>query len=279
MATYGSYKKVAADQFEANSVTASKVAPGAGLCRGVLWVFNPRGMCCQNCANAGGCCEQANGRCCLWTVPTGVSRVTFEMWSGGGGGAGHTCCNCCSFSLGGAGGNYAIKTIDTCPGWTYTICAGGSWPCAVSHTCQAGNGCTSYITGCNLSNFCVLGGCGGTMCNGDAWGMYHHTSGCANNNICGFFGADMGMMGSVGFKVGQSMCRCNGATSFTGAAPLVGKFQTTMVTESWCSCGCYVNWPAGGGMSGTSSYCGDHAKMCAAGMGMGGSGMVKVVYS
>lgn len=279
MATYGSYKKVAADQFQTGSVTASKTVAGAGLCRGTLWVFNPRGMCCQSCSNAGGCCEQANGKCCLWTVPTGVNRITFEIWSGGGGGAGHTCCNCCSFALGGAGGNYATKTIDTVPGCQYTICAGGSWPCTVSHTCNAGMGCASYVNGYNLSNFCVTGGCGGVMCNGDAWGLYHHNSGCANCNICGFFGADMGMMGSVGFKVGQSMCRCNGVTGMTGAAPMVGLIQATMATEAWCSCGCYVNWPSGGGVSGQSSYCGDFAKMCAAGMGMGGSGMVKVVYS
>jgi hypothetical protein len=40
-----------------------------------------------------------------------------------------------------------------------------------------------------------------------------------------------------------------------------------------------VNWPAGGGTSGQSSYCDNHAKMCAAGMGMGGSGIVKITYA
>ena len=279
MATYGSYKKVVADQFLPGSVTDDKLVPGAGYCRNILWVFNARGFCCQSCANAGSCTEQANGKCCLWTVPAGVSCVTFDIWSGGGGGAGHTCCNCCSFSIGGAGGNYASKTIPVCPGWTYTICAGGSWPCSKSHTCSAGMGCASFVNGCNLSNFCAVGGCGGWMCNGDAWGPRHFTSGCANCNICGFFGADFGMMGSVGFKMGQTMCHCNGSTSFTGAAPYVGKLQVTTSTENWCSCGCYVNWPAGGGMSGTSSYCGNNAKCCAGGSGQGGSGMVKITYS
>lgn len=278
MASYGSYKKVKSDQFENDSVTDNKLVPGAGVNRGILWVYNPRGLCCQNCANAGGCCEQANGRCCQWTVPNYVSCATFEIWSGGGGGAGHTCCNCCSFSIGGAGGNYAIKTIAVCPGWTYTVCAGGSWPCNKSHTCSAGMGCRSFVTGCNLSNFCATGGCGGWMCNGDAWGPRHHWSGCANCNICTTFGADFGVQGSVGFRAGQTMCRCNGATSYTGIAPFVGKFMITSVTEAWCSCGCYVNWPSGGGMSGTSSYCGNNAKCCAGGMGMGGSGMVKITF-
>lgn len=120
------------------------------------------------------------------------------------------------------------------------------------------------------------------MCNGDAWGgggLQHFGQGCANCNICGFFGSDFGMMGTTGWKMGQSMCRCNGVTSFTGQAPFIGKFMTTANTEAWCSCGCYVDWPSGGGMSGGSSYCDNFAKQCAAGMGMGGSGIVKISFA
>ena len=278
MANYGSYKKIASDQFLNDSVTTDKLELGAGKQSQVLWVFNNRGMACHHCANAGGCTEQANGRCCLWTVPTHTSCVTFEIWSGGGGGAGHTCCNCCSFSIGGAGGNYATKTIATVPGCQYTVCAGGSWPCHYSHTCTAGMGCRSYVTGHNLSNFCVVGGCGGWMCNGDAWGPRHHTSGCANCNICGFFGADFGMMGSVGHKFGHGACHCYRTTTFTGTPPIIGMHQGTSSSDSWCSCGCYTNWPSGGGRSGTSNYCGNWAKQCSNGMGMGGSGIVKITY-
>jgi len=32
-------------------------------------------------------------------------------------------------------------------------------------------------------------------------------------------------------------------------------------------------------MSGSSSYCGNFAKQCAAGMGMGGSGIVKISFA
>lgn len=278
MATYSSYKTYCSDSFQSNSVTCTAIATGAGAAFGVQWIFNNRGLCCQNCANAGGCCEQANGCCCLWTVPANVTTVTFEIWSGGGGGAGHTCCNCCSFAIGGAGGNYASKTITTAPGCQYTICAGGSWPCTQSHTCSAGMGCGSYVNGYNLSNFCVVGGCGGWMCNGDAWGPRHHDSGCANCNICGFFGADFGMMGSVGLRAGFGACHCYRTTGWTGTAPIIGKTQAVGASETWCACGCYVNWPAGGGMSGQSSYCGNHAKDCAGGMGQGGSGVVRITY-
>jgi len=280
MANYGSYKKILSDQFLDNSITSDKIELGAGKNSAVLWIYNARAHACHHCANRGSCCEQANGKCCLWTVPDKVSKVTFEIWSGGGGGAGHTCYNCCSFSIGGAGGNYATKTISTAPGCQYTICAGGSWPCAKSHTCGAGMGCRSYVTGYNLSNFCVVGGCGGWMCNGDAWGPRHHTSGCANCNICSSFGADFGISGSMGMKIGHLGCHCSGADgTWSGTAPFIGNVQAINATEAWCSCGCYVNWPSGGGMSGVSSYCNNWAKACAGGSGQGGSGIVKVTFN
>jgi len=124
-----------------------------------------------------------------------------------------------------------------------------------------------------------MGGCGGWMCNGDAWGPREFKQ-CANCNICSSFGADFGINGTTGFKMGHMGCHCSGADgSFTGIAPFIGKMFGNSATETWCSCGCYVNWPSGGGMSGQSSYCDNFAKMCAAGMGMGGSGIVKVTYA
>jgi hypothetical protein len=279
MATYSSYKKIASDSIPDGAVPGTALQADARIKPSELWVFNARGFCCGPCSNNGNCCEQANGRCCLWTVPAKVTRVTFEIWSGGGGGAGHTCCNNCSFSIGGAGGNYGVKTLTTTPGCQYTICAGGSWPCEKSHTCAAGMGCRSFVTGYNLSNFCTEGGCGGWMCNGDAWGP-RWTGMCANTTICSSFGSDFGISGTTGFKMGHMACHCSGADgSWTGAAPFVGRIQGIMATEAWCSCGCFVNWPAGGGMSGQSSLCNNWAKNCAGGMGMGGSGLIKVTFS
>lgn len=279
MANYNSYKKLTADNFTSNSISEDKLTTGAQNHRGVQWIYNPRGRCCRQCSNNGNCCEQANGKCCLWTVPSNVTKVTFEIWSGGGGGAGHTCCNCCSFSIGGGGGNYGIKTINTVPGCQYTICAGGSWRCDKSHTCSATMGCRSYVNGYNLSNFCTTGGCGGWMCNGNAWGP-RHSQICANCNICGIFGADFGMMASTGNSNGYGGCHCRGADwSHAGQAPMIGLMQTVAVVESWCTCGCYVNWPAGGGTSGNSTYCGNRAKCCAGGSGQGGSGIVRVTFA
>ena len=278
MASYASYKKVTSEGIPNGAITRAKLQPGAGACRKVQFIYNERGLRCHMCARQSGCCEQANGKCCYWCVPANVYKVTFEIWSGGGGGPGHTCCNNCSFSIGGAGGNYALKTIDTNPGCQYTVCAGGSWPCGKSHGCVAGMGCRSYVNGYNLSNFCATGGCPGWMCNGDAWGQRHLTASCANCLICGIFGADFGGMGATGRKAGTTTCRCHGQTGYSGEAFGMGITGGTATNEAWCACGCHIVWPAGGGQPGTSSYCNNWAKCCAGGSGQGGSGIVKITF-
>ena len=82
MATYASYKTLTADNFQDNSITAAKLGAGAGNKYCVFWVYNERGMRCMACSDAGDCCEQANGKCCYWTVPANTSKVVFEIWSG-----------------------------------------------------------------------------------------------------------------------------------------------------------------------------------------------------
>lgn len=291
MATYTDFKKISEDQIDAFSLQADKL-PSRPVFSGVQWIYNERGLCCGQCSNywepqtgqtCCGCCEQANGKCCQWTVPDKASQVTFEIWSGGGSGAGFCAGALCTTngitSIGGAGGNYALKTISVTPGSTYTVCAGGTWPCVNARTCIGVNGCTSFVTGCNLSNFCVLGGCGGIWCASDPWGPY--ISGpCVNQGVCGWFGADYGIMGTVGGVWKSTYCNCNGAIQWTGAAPLLGIRQHMMITEQlWENCGCFVNWPAGGGLSGGSTLCNLCQCQCL-GVGlMGGSGIVKITYA
>ena len=77
--------------------------------------------------------QQANGRCCYWCVPDNVYKVTFEIGAAVAAVPGHTCCNNCSFAIGGAGGNYAIKTINTNPDAQHSVCAGGSWSVVNCH--------------------------------------------------------------------------------------------------------------------------------------------------
>ena len=136
-------------------------------------------------------------------------------------------------------------------------------------------GCKSYVNGHNLSNFCTVGGCGGWMCNGDAWGPRHTHFGCENCNRCGIFGADFGMMGTTGWEPGHGYCHCVYQYSGSGQPPLIGKMTVSVTSEGWCNCGCHIEWPAGGGMPGVSSYCNNWAKCCAGGSGQGGSGVVQ----
>jgi len=292
MANYVNFKRITGDEFDDRSLPQSK-APALATFGGTQWIYNETGLQCGQCASAvsseqgsagcQGCCAQAEGKCCLWTVPNKASQVTFELWSGGGSGAGFPagalCTNAAVTTIGGAGGNYARKTISVQPGWQYTVCAGGSWPCVSVHACTGANGCTSYAYGCNLCNFCVLGGCGGWWCSSDAWGPYIAQT-CANNNVCAWFNADFGLAGTVGALFGSSGCVCWGQASFTGAAALIGIRQHALYTEAnWYNCGCYINWPAGGGLSAGSTLCNTNENHCYGAGIMGGSGIVKITYA
>ena len=69
-----------------------------------------------------------------------------------------------------------------------------------------------------------------------------------------------------------------GDWGMSGAAPFVGRHSAGANAEAWCNCACYTNWPAGGGQTGQSPYCGNWAKCCAGG-NMGGSGMVRITFA
>jgi hypothetical protein len=98
------------------------------------------------------------GKLCTWTVPDGVKNVTFELWGGGGAGAGARCCQATAYTA--TGGMYTTRTISTTPGCTYNLCAGGSSTC--SSACQGCQGCVSYVTGSGIATTCAAGGQGGT---------------------------------------------------------------------------------------------------------------------
>jgi len=242
-----------------------------GTTYGTQWIYNCCGMKCSRCGN----CNAGQGKCCNWTVPTGISRVQFEIWSAGGSGAGGCNYYCCMTSMnGGAGGNYATKTIDVSPGWTYTTCAGDTYRCC-AHTWGGGRGCKSWVSGCNIS-MCAFGGCGGRICNCGAWGWQQRET-CLSTDGTGFCGADFGMMGTTGVGHSNSGCHCYSHNNTAGSAPMIGMESMNTATETWCSCACHTNWPSGGGMNGESTYCGNHAKCCAVG-NMGGSGVVRITY-
>ena len=96
------------------------------------------------------------GRCCLWTVPAGVTCARFQIWGAGGmaGAAG-----CCGGSPFGGSGAYASVIIPVTAGRTYSLCAGCAFCCyACWNTTGNVQGCASYVNGCCLSGFCAQGG-------------------------------------------------------------------------------------------------------------------------
>jgi len=124
---------------------------------GKVWIYMDMQRSC--------CCQCANTNCiCRWCVPCGVTKVTFEIWGGGGGGAGACCC---MSGIPGTTGAYSRKTLtypDIEGGYCYSMCVATAT--SNTNSFRGVRGCTTYITGPGLSNFCAEGGYGGCSCCG-----------------------------------------------------------------------------------------------------------------
>ena len=75
MANYTSYKKVTAAQVPDGSITIEKLANGVGPSWCVKTFYGTPSVCTPGC-------------CCNWTVPSGVAKLTWELWGAGGNGHG-----------------------------------------------------------------------------------------------------------------------------------------------------------------------------------------------
>jgi hypothetical protein len=263
MAQYSQYKKVSSDSFTNESVDNADFSTPLNSTYGVKWVYGSPGACSSGC-------------CCLWTVPTGVKKLWIQAWGAGGNGAGSCSCNRCQNNFGAGGGTYNTKVIDTTPGWTYTICAGGVYPC-YSRECTACNGCTSYVNGCNLSNFCAPGGHYGLACS--CWYQLCHTVQCCCL-LPGANGGDWNQTTHIGswsgaeFVYDRGHCHCYPYASYASGAALIGTNVTMSIRECWIRCGCWSVPYGNGGQNGMSTYCGGN---CGQG-GTGGPGLVKITY-
>ena len=147
MANYSSYKKVANDRIVDGSIPSSAVQSGSFSNWCVKWFYGQTNVCNPGC-------------CCNWQVPSGTSRMTIEAWGAGGNGHGECNCSRCGNWFGAGGGFYNSKTISTTGGCQYTVCAAGTYRCC-SRECTGCHGCSSYVNGYNLSNFCAFGGARG----------------------------------------------------------------------------------------------------------------------
>jgi len=103
------------------------------------------------------------GACCEWVVPSGASKIQFQIW-GAGSGTGVPCC--CGGAPFGSNGAFATVIIDAVEGCSYTLCAGCALCCYSCTTsgCNCADGCPSFVTGYNLTGFCADGGQGNVDC-------------------------------------------------------------------------------------------------------------------
>ena len=261
MASYASYKKIDGSSIGNNIIPVTAVNAVGLDTWTVKWFYGSPNTCSTGC-------------CCLWTVPSNVRKATFELWGSGGNGSGACSCSRCHIYAGAQGGYYNTKTIDVCPTWTYTICAGGVYPC-LSNECSGCQGCSSYVTGCNLTNFCALGGASGFAEN--SWSLSCFSTEGACCACPGSWGGDfaMGNHQSIYWKPKGFFCHCHGSYSIPSSAPFIGTNVMQAANFCWVRCGCWTVPYGHGGQNAMTLYCG--SSCCGQG-GTGGPGLVKVTF-
>lgn len=119
--------------------------------------------------------ESNGGYLCNWTPPIGTQWATFEVWGGGGPGAGT--CQCSGATQGAGGGAFSKRTIDVVPGKTYTICAAGS----TRTFCEANPGTygfASYVTTDNGGTTIVCASGGFWACSECSFAQAQSVCGC-----------------------------------------------------------------------------------------------------
>ncbi len=94
------------------------------------------------------------GASCTWTVPSGVTRATFQSWASGGGTGSNCCCGGAPF---GPSGAYTIIEMDVTAGDSYLLCAGCAYCCYAYQTTNGYCGGNSCICGPGLF-LCTLSG-------------------------------------------------------------------------------------------------------------------------
>ena len=264
MATYASYKKIDGTAIVAGSIAEDRISLDAFSTWNVRWFYGAPEMCSTGC-------------CCLWTVPTGVRRIYFELWGAGGNGHGACSNGRCQHYAGAGGGYYNAKMIDTVPGCQYTICAAGVFPC-LTNECIGCQGCASYVTGYNLTSFCAIGGTAG--CANTSWAetCFSAFECClqgANNG--GDFGYQnhAGTFGAVEWWFTVGFCHCHHQMTQPTSAPLLGTTVQQSINFCWMRCGCWTVPYGHGGQGAMTSYCGTG---CCGQGGMGGPGLVKISF-
>lgn len=263
MADYSSYKKINGDTFESGILSSAKFSSSPTSTYGVKWVY-------------GTMCRCSPGCCCNWQVPTGVNKLWIQLWGAGGNGSGACSCNRCQHWKAAGGGYYNSQIVSTQAGCSYTACAAGVYPC-LSRECYGCQGCSSYVNGYNLSNFCALGG--GRGCSNTSWSTECTSDWacCASPTQWGgemAMGNHYGVWNNASYDTYRGWCHCYNLGLTPTSAPLIGTMVQQGQRGCWIRCGCWIVPYGSGGQSAMTSYCG----RCCGQAGTGGGGLVKITY-
>ena len=263
MATYASYKKLTGEELTDGSVDGADLASPLNTTYGVKWFYGSPGACTPGC-------------CCLWTVPAGVKKLHIQIWGAGGNGSGACSCNRCHHYMGASGGFYNTKTIDTVAGCTYSVCAAGVYRC-YSRECNGCRGCSSYVNGYNLSNFCAIGGRRGEA--QTSWATYCHSRWCCclnpgNNGGDWMQGTHTPNWDGAEFVYDRGFCHCYNRSHYSGGAALIGTVSQQSLRGCWMRCGCLTVPYGNGAQNAMTTYC----ERCCGQGGTGGGGLVKITY-
>ena len=264
MASYSSYKKITGDTFASGILGADKFSSSPTSTYGVKWVY-------------GTMCRCSPGCCCNWTVPTGVTKLWIQLWGSGGNGAGACSCNRCHHYGASGGGYYNSQIVSSNAGCTYSVCAGGVYPC-LSRECYGCQGCSSYVNGHNLSNLCAQGGRRGDANTSWSTECTSTWSCCASPTQWGgqmALGNHAHAWTSSRYDTYRGWCHCYNQGITPTSAPLIGTFVQQSTRGCWIRCGCWIVPYGNGGMNAMSNYCG--SGHCGQG-GTGGGGLVKITY-
>ena len=266
----------------------------------------------------GGCCK-------LWYPPAGTQYVHFEIISGGGPGGGASAGDWGPGGSGGnyasksvyasgictcGGVNFNRSTFTCTAGTTrpyvsnnascavspnidtgnagYTLCAAGTSQCSCCLCCEdhpCRHGCSSYVNGPGLSNFCVTGGGGGshfcdTRCS--CYNCYIPGQCCHNRWSAGWtrvmcncgFGYDQFFSGTAGQVIKGYSCNSDMTTAPgvpTGPFQVPSEYGGNYCTCNMACCHGHSLWPGGGG------HPFQDDDICGYGS-WGAGGMVKVTY-
>ena len=263
---------------------------------GKVWIYMDMQRSC--------CCQCANTNCiCRWCVPCGVTKVTFEIWGGGGGGAGACCC---MNGIPGTTGAYSRKTL-TYPeiegGYCYSMCVATAT--SNTNSFRGRRGCTTYITGPGLTNFCAEGGYGGCSCCGIWSTTSNYSQDCITfasaggdpsaGDCLGYgppaYGGDENIRGRSGWIRAQCQSNC-AVKAMLPYPPRLIDHSGGWTTTHYCTCAtcgeqnhCFFNHPWSGDpwcySSGIPGFGNASAITCSSSCNCGtpgSGGMIRITY-